>query len=124
MKRVLMLRLCAGLVATGALGSCAFYGWPHWGSPGYDAFPHWSEWQYGKVAYAGREPPSSTPIEVIPDAPDASYVWVSGHWRWQNDDFEWVNGSWEKPKPKTHDWIPGQWEFDRHGWYYVDGRWQ
>jgi WXXGXW repeat (2 copies) len=123
MKRVQMLRLVAGLVATGALGGCAYYPWPQWRTPGYDAFPHWSACCYGQVAYAGREPPS-TPIEVIPDSPGASYVWVGGHWRWQNDDFAWVKGGWEQPAPKTHEWIAGRWDFDRHGWYYIAGRWQ
>ena len=123
MKRVLMPRLVAGLVATSALGGCAYYGWPHWGSPGYDTFPKWNELRYGRVSYAGHEPPP-TPIEVIPDSPDAAYVWVGGHWRWHDDDFEWVRGSWEKPEARTHEWHPGRWDYDRHGWYYIDGHWQ
>ena len=123
MKRVLMPRLVAGLVATSALGGCAYYGWPHWGSPGYDTFPKWNELRYGRIAYAGHEPPP-TPIEVIPDSPGSGFVWVGGHWRWHDDDFEWVRGSWEKPEARTHEWIPGRWDYDRHGWYYIGGRWR
>jgi hypothetical protein len=92
-------------------------------TPEWDAWPNWSELRHWRVSYAGREPPA-TPIEVIPVSPGARYVWVGGHWRWQNDDFEWIKGSWEKPPARTREWVPGRWDFDRHGWYYVNGHWQ
>jgi hypothetical protein len=128
MNRVLMLPLVASLVATGALSGCAYYGWPNrWPysdtTPQWDALPNWSELRHWRVSYAGREPPR-TPIEVIPDSPGDGYVWVSGHWRWENDDFQWVTGSWEKPPHKNEGWVPGRWGFDQYGWYYVNGHWQ
>jgi hypothetical protein len=124
MKRILALRLVVGLVAVGALDGCAFYGWPHWDLPGWEAFPRWSAWRYGRVAYAESEPPPSIPVEVIPDSPGAGYAWVAGRWRWHDEAFQWINGSWEKPPGGMHEWVPGRWDFDLHGWYYVNGRWE
>jgi len=128
MNRVLTLRLVASLVATSALGGCAYYGWPsHWSSldatPQWDAWPDWSDLRHWRVSYAGREPPPM-PIEVIPDSPGDGYMWVGGRWRWENDDFQWVKGSWERPPYRTQGWEPGRWAFDRHGWYFVDGHWR
>ena len=130
MKRVLMLRLVAGLVATSGLGGCYYYGW-NWPSrwpysattPQWDDWPDLSEWRHWPLEYAGHEPPPTT-VEVIPDSPGEGYVWVGGHWRWENDDFQWVKGSWEKPPAKTTEWIPGRWDYDRRGWFYIKGRWQ
>lgn len=123
MRSVRSPRFLASLVVLSVLGGCAFYGWPHWNLPGWEAFPHWTAWQHGSVVYAGREPPDP-PIEGVPDSPGADYVWVAGRWRWHDDNFEWVNGSWQKPPSLTHEWVPGRWEFDLHGWYYVNGRWE
>jgi hypothetical protein len=128
MNRILTLRLVASLVAMGALSGCAYYGWQnHWPysdtTPQWDALPDWSDLRHWRVSYAGREPPP-TPIEVIPDPPGNGYVWVTGHWRWENDDFQWVTGSWEKPPHKNEAWVPGRWGFDQYGWYYLNGHWQ
>jgi len=127
MKRILLL-FVASLVTTGALGGCAYSGWPRgWfyrdQMPAWDAFPYWNQWSHWGVAYADREPPPP-PIEVIPDSPGDKYAWVGGHWRWQHNDFEWVQGHWAKPEAGTYEWIPGRWSYDRYGWYYVNGHWQ
>jgi WXXGXW repeat (2 copies) len=133
MNRVLLLRVVASLVATSALGGCAYYysssstysslafsdTMPLW-----DEWPNWGEmWREWRDDYAGREPPP-TPIEVIPDSPGGRTVWVGGHWRWENDNFVWVKGRWEKLPRGRSGWVPGRWDHDTHGWYYVRGRWQ
>ena len=124
MKRVRTLRFVAGLVVTSALGGCVYYGWPYGTTtPQWDSSIHWSEWRHWQIHYAGHEPPSP-PIEDIPNSPSAGLVWVAGRWRWQNDNFEWVKGSWEKPPAGRSEWIPGRWQADEYGWYYDDGHWR
>jgi len=131
MKRVLTLRLVASLVATGALGGCAYYSWGSsyhsaysYTTPDWDAWPHWGQlWREWRDDYAGREPPP-TPIEVAPEPPGDRYVWIGGRWRWHDDNFEWVRGSWEKLPRGREGWVAGRWDHDLHGWYYIRGHWQ
>jgi hypothetical protein len=135
MNRVLLLRVVASLVATSALGGCYYYSSAYsssaYSSSSYvynppflaDEWSHWGEvWREWRDDYAGHEPPP-TPIEVIPDSPGDRYVWVGGRWRWHDDNFEWVKGSWEKLPRGSTGWVAGRWDHDTHGWYYVRGRW-
>ncbi|HEV8446591.1 MAG TPA: hypothetical protein VGQ44_07215 [Gemmatimonadaceae bacterium] len=132
MNRVLLLRVVTGLVATSALGGCYYYrSSSSYSSSAYsdtmltwDEWPRWGQmWREWRDDYAGREPPP-TPIEVIPDSPGDRYVWVGGRWRWHDDDFEWVKGSWEKLPRASSGWVAGRWDHDLHGWYYIRGHWQ
>ena len=96
MKRVRTLRLAASLVLTSTLGGCVYYRWPYGNTtPQWDSSIRWSEWNHYDRKYAGHEPPL-TLIDMVPDSPGSDFVWIAGHWRWQNDNFEWVKGSWEK----------------------------
>ena len=106
MKKVIMVKVFAGLVATAALGACYANSRPRVG-----------------VEYVMRGPPRER-VEVIPASPGREYVWVTGHWGWRRNDYEWIAGHWVVPERGFREWVPGRWEHDRAGWFYIEGRWR
>jgi hypothetical protein len=66
-------------------------------------------------------PPPKT--EIIPVAPQASYLWVSGHWKWSAGRYIWVPGYWARPHP-GYVWVPGHWEKRGRHWLWRPGRWR
>jgi hypothetical protein len=60
------------------------------------------------------------PITVVvkPWYPEPKYIWVDGHWLWDNqiEQYVWVNGYWMKLK-KVKNQTPGH-------WVGIDGRWK
>jgi hypothetical protein len=107
MRRALLLRLVAGLVATGALGAC---------TAGY-------EQSAAGVVYVTDSPPVDR-VEVIPASPGFNFVWVGGRWGWYNNGYSWIPGRWVVPAAGYRTWTPGRWDRDGHGWYYRDGHWR
>jgi hypothetical protein len=106
MRKFVLTRVAAMVVAAGAVGACAANPRPRVG-----------------VEYAMREPPAER-VEVIPSAPGRDYIWVKGHWGWRRNDYEWVPGRWVVPERGYREWEPGRWERDRNGWFYIEGRWR
>lgn len=70
-------------------------------------------------------PPPPAPADVKPPRPDASYVWVPGHWSPVQGEWKWQAGEWAVPAtpasvwidpkydPKTKQWSAGYWQPDR-----------
>ena len=52
----------------------------------------------------------------------AGYVWVRGHWDWQNQ-WVWMPGHWERERAGKV-WADGRWEQQNGQWVWVDGTWQ
>lgn len=42
-------------------------------------------------------PPPAALVEVVPAAPNATAVWVDGHWRWRGRYWVWRRGGWVDP---------------------------
>jgi hypothetical protein len=70
-----------------------------------------------------RQPPPPPREEPRGVAPAAAYVWIPGHWTWDNN-WVWTPGHWELPPSRTTVWIPGQWVHTDRGWVWQSGRWQ
>ena len=60
--------------------------------------------------------------EVIGEAPQPGYVWLSGYWAWVGDRHEWVGGHWAQARPGRH-WVGHQWVRQGDGWRMKPGRW-
>ena len=112
-RRLCVLTLAAALAACGS------------SLPRPDTGPHPAAGDaYVEVAY----PPPPARIEVVPSAPDAAAVWVSGEWTWQASRWVWEPGGWIDPPPNAYLapsatlrisdgrmlWLPNAW-YDRSG---------
>lgn len=75
------------------------------------------------VVYVRRGPPRPR-VEVIEVAPSPAHVWIGGHWGWQEREYVWVPGRWERPAAEYREWVPGRWARDRQGWFWIEGRWK
>lgn len=95
-----------------------------------------SEGDYKNESYFGQENdpydedivmvPSAPPTPILEQpsvAPDASYVWVPGYWKWR-DEWEWESGSWVRPPYQGATWQAGYWEKRPEGWVWRKGRWK
>ena len=47
--------------------------------------------------------------ETIPDQPSDEYVWIPGHWLWQNGYYRWLPGHWVIPPRPGAKWVPDKW---------------
>lgn len=65
-----------------------------------------------------QEPPLPC-AENIPPSPGPDYLWVRGHWVWQ-DHWVWTQGHY-KHRPQ---WVEGRWDRKSTGWVWVEGRWR
>jgi hypothetical protein len=43
---------------------------------------------------AQRPPEPEARVEVVPPAPAQGYQWVKGHYRWDGNQWVWVEGHW------------------------------
>lgn len=69
------------------------------------------------------QPPPRPYVEVVPAAPFAGAIWISGNWGWSRNRYEWVPGRYERPRTGHH-WQPHRWrEQQRGGWSQEGGRW-
>ncbi|MGH7523354.1 MAG: YXWGXW repeat-containing protein [Gemmatimonadales bacterium] len=76
------------------------------------------------VSVVVRRPPPER-VEVVGTAPGQGYVWIRGHYAWQDNDYAWVAGRWDRPPQASYrHWTPGHWQHTRGGWYWVEGRWR
>lgn len=67
------------------------------------------------------------PVDLKEDpgpSPGPDYMWIKGHWRWNDVDWVWVKGRWIKRPSQNAVWIPGYWFRKNHHWIWVEGRWK
>jgi hypothetical protein len=80
--------------------------------------------EMGNVVRVVQEPPRR-PEELSPTSqpfPDA--VWLPGYWVWQNDQYVWLNGRWERPPHPGAAWVEPRWEQRENGYVFVEGYWR
>ena len=54
----------------------------------------------------------------------AGFVWVRGHWDWQNGQYVWVNGHYERERAGKR-WREARWQAGPGGeWVFVGGDWE
>lgn len=66
-------------------------------------------------------PPPDLP-EHPNNPPGKGYVWIKGHWVWQNQ-YVWLPGYWALPPNPYSRWLPGSWQQTTGGWVWIPGRW-
>jgi hypothetical protein len=71
----------------------------------------------------GIGPPAfRSEVRII--APGEGYYWVPGYWDWNERDWFWVSGAWQRPPRVGARWVAPQYRH-RHGrWQYYRGYWR
>jgi len=73
------------------------------------------------VVEAPTPPPPQ--IEVIPVAPNPTYVWIGGNWEWRGG-WVWVGGRWgHRPYPGAT-WVHGHWARHGHARVWISAGWR
>jgi hypothetical protein len=74
-------------------------------------------------------PPPAALVEVVPEEPPGSAVWVDGHWSWRGNYYVWDRGGWMIPPENAAyaSWQgvlaeDGRLLFAPGGWYDASGR--
>jgi hypothetical protein len=70
------------------------------------------------------EPPPPARVEVLPDRPASTAVWLDGEWLWRRGRWAWLSGRWCTP-PESASFSP--WVFERGGdgrLWYAPGVWR
>ena len=78
----------------------------------------------GNVVRVERHPPAR-PEELSPTSqpyPDA--VWQPGYWAWQNNQYVWINGRWDRPPRPGAVWVAPRWEQRDNGYVFIEGYWR
>jgi hypothetical protein len=78
----------------------------------------------GSLVRVEREPPARRE-ELSPTSqpyPDA--VWQPGYWAWQNNQYVWINGRWDRPPRPGAVWVAPQWEQRENGYVFIAGHWR
>ncbi len=75
------------------------------------------------AVYVTTAPPR--PIrELRPASPGSEFVWIPGHYKYENRAYVWVGGKYQHPEfDNIRRWEPGKWHHDRNGWFWEEGRW-
>jgi len=74
-----------------------------------------------------RQPPPPPREEVRIAPPSEADVWVPGYWNWNNNDWVWLQGRWQRPPEHRATWVPGQWtQRGERGelWAWRPGHWE
>ena len=66
--------------------------------------------------------PPAPRYEVVP-APRAGFIWVPGHWQWNQGAYAWRGGYWERARP-DYVYAPGRWIQADGGWRWVEPNWK
>jgi hypothetical protein len=69
------------------------------------------------VVYSDPPAPQAEPVEVRP-----GFVFIRGHWNWQNGRWAWLAGHWERERAGQA-WTEGRWEHRGNSWQWIDGSW-
>ncbi|MCU0662370.1 MAG: YXWGXW repeat-containing protein [Myxococcota bacterium] len=70
-------------------------------------------------------PPPPVKVEIQPPAPSAGYVWIEGHWDWNDADtsWVWVEGTWTRPPKEGWQWVPPKFDDREDNDVYTPGHW-
>ncbi len=71
-------------------------------------------------------PPPPLRVEVVP-APPAHpdlFVWHTGHWRWEGNEYVWHPGRYEKRPAANAAWVQPEWVARGNQWVFRPGHWK
>lgn len=71
----------------------------------------------------GHRAPPRLRREVKPRRPDRHHLWIRGSWDWQQNDWAWVPGRWERPNDRRARWMKARYVRDGRAWRYEPGHW-
>ena len=71
----------------------------------------------------GRRAPPPLRHERRMRSPGRGYVWITGAWDWQNNDWAWVPGRWDRPADRGVRWIRPRYQREGSAWRYEPGHW-
>jgi hypothetical protein len=71
------------------------------------------------VAQPSEPPPLR--VEVVPVAPDPTFIWIGGVWEWRGR-WVWARGHWDHPHPHAV-WARGHWEHRPNGYVWIHAGW-
>ena len=78
----------------------------------------------GNIVRVERQPPA-TQTELTPTSqpfPDA--VWIPGYYVWQNNQYVWTAGRWDRPPRPGAVWVEPRWEPRGNGYVFIEGYWR
>ncbi len=55
--------------------------------------------------------------------PRRGFVWIKGHFEWNNGAYAWTSGRWEAARASKV-WVPGTWTAAQGRWVWTAGYWQ
>ncbi len=74
-----------------------------------------------EVVVTRRIPAART--ERVTVSPNPNYVWIKGHWSWQDNDWVWMAGRWaERPRPGAV-WREGEFLQQGYRMIWQPGHW-
>ena len=77
----------------------------------------------GTVVVAQPSEPPPPQVEVVPAAPDPTYIWIGGNWEWRGS-WVWVNGYWGHRPYVGAVWVHGRWGWHGHRRVWVRAGWR
>ncbi len=83
---------------------------------------YWAPATTTRLTMVAEAPPAPR-AEERPVSPGADYIWISGHWDYENGQYVWHSGRWERPTQEGMVWVPGRWVQTGEGYTYIAGRW-
>ena len=67
--------------------------------------------------------PPEVQQEIRPSCPDEGWIWITGYWHWDGDEYQWVDGAWVPPRQgysyysANYLLINNQWMYQAAYWY-------
>jgi hypothetical protein len=69
-----------------------------------------------------RQAPPRRVVETVVTSPGPGYVWVAGHYSWDNNQWVWLPGAWVTPPQSGAVWVDGRWDQATQAW--TEGHWE
>lgn len=77
----------------------------------------------GLEIHVGRTAPPRLRNERRPERPGRDYTWAQGFWHWQDNDWGWVPGRWDRPEQRGVRWVRARYAREGNVWRYEPGHW-
>jgi hypothetical protein len=78
----------------------------------------------GNLIRVEHEPPPGPQEAPTSAQPFPEAVWVPGYYVWQNNQYTWTPGRWERPPQGRTIWVAPRWEKRDNGYAFIEGYWR
>jgi len=117
MKHSILIKTILATVAVPLLAGCVVYR----DRPVYVQQPPPGPPPQAVVVSDPAPPPPQ--VEVVPVAPDPTFVWIGGGWEWRGR-WVWAGGRWApRPHPGAV-WVGGHWGYHGHNRMWISAGWR